>query len=173
MTPSEWQQYELWAEKKGQWGKVASFRELDRRRTRPGIGDVGDSPAAPGRPEDHSRRDDPPVVQSDRLSVLKTAVKRAGRYPERSGGFDVEPARTVGLANGEAEGKDAVVDPRGPYLVNIRMIPDAILVDFSEVKRIQDAGEDPAQDRGDEFADPRRTGDDERFGAPGHLERHQ
>ena len=26
---SEFQQYELWAEKKGQWGKVASFREFD------------------------------------------------------------------------------------------------------------------------------------------------
>lgn len=28
MTASEWQQYELWAEKEGQWGKVASFREF-------------------------------------------------------------------------------------------------------------------------------------------------
>lgn len=29
----EWQQYELWAEKKGQWGKVASFREFDLAST--------------------------------------------------------------------------------------------------------------------------------------------
>ncbi len=33
MTPTEWQQYELWAEKKGQWGKVASFREFDLAST--------------------------------------------------------------------------------------------------------------------------------------------
>lgn len=33
MTPSEWQQYELWAEKKGQWGRVASFREFDLAST--------------------------------------------------------------------------------------------------------------------------------------------
>ena len=26
---SDWQQYELWAQKKGQWGRVASFREFD------------------------------------------------------------------------------------------------------------------------------------------------
>ena len=25
----DWQQYELWAQKKSQWGKVASFREFD------------------------------------------------------------------------------------------------------------------------------------------------
>ena len=30
---SEWHQYELWAEKKGQWGKVASFREFDLAST--------------------------------------------------------------------------------------------------------------------------------------------
>ena len=28
-----WQQYELWAQKKGQWGKVASFREFDLAST--------------------------------------------------------------------------------------------------------------------------------------------
>ena len=33
MTPSEWHQYELWAEKKGQWGRVASFREFDLAST--------------------------------------------------------------------------------------------------------------------------------------------
>ena len=33
MTLTEWQQYELWAEKKGQWGKVASFREFDLAST--------------------------------------------------------------------------------------------------------------------------------------------
>ena len=26
---SDWQQYEIWAQKKGQWGMVASFREFD------------------------------------------------------------------------------------------------------------------------------------------------
>lgn len=33
MSLSQWQQYELWAEKKGQWGKVASFREFDLAST--------------------------------------------------------------------------------------------------------------------------------------------
>jgi hypothetical protein len=33
MTPPEWQTYEVWAEKKGQWGKVASFREFDLAST--------------------------------------------------------------------------------------------------------------------------------------------
>ena len=30
---ADWQQYEVWAEKKGQWGKVASFREFDLAST--------------------------------------------------------------------------------------------------------------------------------------------
>jgi hypothetical protein len=33
MTMPDWQQYEVWAEKKGQWGKVASFREFDLAST--------------------------------------------------------------------------------------------------------------------------------------------
>ena len=30
---SDWHHYELWAQKKGQWGKVASFREFDLAST--------------------------------------------------------------------------------------------------------------------------------------------